>query len=711
MVRRLTLNILLSLLLLTMLLPGNLYADDIRLLGDLSYLLSRTDTEELETGDVTKNDTDRFKQIYRLDLSKELSPNLILDGGAQVENSKQTDKTDEFETDSRNTIIMPYVDAELRTSLYSLIAGYRERNAKRTGTDLPTAGRDYLTSYNLRAEWRPVDLPRFELNYLHSQRHDKPLTSDHENNILQFTSHYDYQNYQFLYNYLRNDDQDKIENNSTLINTHNGRVRYSQAYLDGRVTLNSSLRAEYTDQTFSGDGNRDFAVFPSGSSFYFIDDDVLPSNNNPDTDYIETADFGNNLNLNSSDIFDIGLSFGEKVEVNMLQVSLSAELDANSTIDNSANWSIYVSDDQDTWETRAVDSVEYLLDENLLQIRFTPKAEHEFIMIVYTPPLTTNQSGSVLATSIRAFVTRNLTNGSKLRSRVHNAQLGVGWQATDKTKVIYDLNFQERKTSLFDDQRIRLNNGINVIHLFNEIFTGTGRFSVGDTWEQGDHKSSNYTYSAKMTARYLETLNQSLIYSGTYNQERDKGDSNSNSVILRTNAELYRGWDTSFDQGISWQSPSSGPDSSSFFIRLQNSLAPHRRFNLIADYAIHWSKDAGEAYLRSESGRLRALWVPRDTLSLSGEIKLRATGGDRDIFWEYSASWLPFRDGTLQCNINYSEDEDRDGNRTRTFSPNLTWDITDYATLILRYSQGTEESNETVEDFQTAQITLRIYYD
>ena len=694
-----------------LLLPGTLRADQIKLLGDWTYFLSRIDTEDRDTQETIENRTDRLRQIYRLDLNKELFPTLTVDGGAQVEKTRQDNEFDDVETNTRDTVVMPYVDAELRTSLYSLVAGYRERNARRSGNTIDGTEKDYLTSYNLRGEWRPVDLPRMELSYLHSERSDKPLTNDRESDIYQFNSRYEYRDYEFLYNFLRSEESNRMEETESQTNTHNGRVRYRRSYLDGRVTLNARLRAEYTDQTFSGDGDRDFAVSPAGNSFFFIDSDTLPNNNDPAIDY-RYEDFADNLDLNSDDIFDIGLDFGEAVRVDMLQLSLSAELDPNSNIDNTANWAVYVSDDQDTWQARAITEIEYLDDERLLQIRFSPGAEHEYVMVVYSniAPLAINQSGEVLVTSIQAFETRDIDDGSTLRTHAHNVQVGVGWQATDKTKFNYDLNIQERDSNMFDDQRLRLSNGLNVFHLFNETFTGSGRFSVTDTWEEWQHDSSNYNYSAKLNARYLETLNQSMIYSGSLVQD-EQGDSTANSVILRTNAELYQGWDASFDQGYSWQSPADDVDSESVFIRLQNSLSPHRRFSLLADYSIRWRRDEGENYQRTDSGRLRALWVPRDTISLTGEVQLRVSEGDEEVFWEYGANWLPLRDGSLQCSLSYSEEEELNGDRTRTFSPSLSWDITRYATLSLRYSQGKEESEETIEDFQTAQINLRINYN
>lgn len=701
---------LLSCLILIVLSTGNLCADDIRLFSDLSFSGSRIESKDRSTDIVTKNETHRYKQNYRLDMSKELFPYLTFTGGAQVEEVQQFNDFDGDESNSRNTSIAPFAEAEWRTALYSLSAGYRERYERSRGSDIDT-NRDYIDSYTLRGEWRPVDLPRFDLSYLHTDRHDKPLEKSSETSILQLNSRYDYRDYEFRYSYFRSEDEivaAQQDTTGSVTNTHNGGVRYSHAYLDGRVTMNAGFRAEYTNQIFSGEGSRDFAVFPGGSSFYTPDSNLNPNNNNSAT----YADFNSStqLDLAGSSIINLGLDFGEAVEVGLLKVALSAELDSNTNISDSFNWTVYVSSDQINWVSRSIASVDYLTEENLLELRLNQTANDKYILLVYTPPLNPNQSQPAYISSLRAFVSRILSDGAELSTRSHNAQLGISWKATDKTGIFYDLTFQERQSSLFDDQRVRLNNGLTVQHLINDIFSATGRLSVSDTWEQGDHDSSNYNYSAKLNARYLETLNQSLIYSGGLNREPE-GDSSTNSILLHTNAELYRGWDVSLDQGYSWQSPALGSDMSSFFVRIENSLVPHRRFNLFVDYSFRWEKEAGSAIVRSDTGRIRGLWIPSDTLSLSGEVRMRAKEGTTDVLWEYGINWLPFRDGTLQCSLNYGEEEDADGNRTRSFSPNISWDITSYANLSLRYSQGTEETNSRIDEFQSVSANLRITYD
>ena len=683
----------------------------LRLVGDWAYSQTGSKSEDRESGEVTDSQSDRFQQTYRLDLSKRLFPTLNLNSGAQVEHNQTSSESDGTETDNRNQQILPYVDVEWRQSLFSLSGGYRERFARSEGSVQQTQ-KDYVTSYNLRGEWRPIKLPRLEVNYLHLERHDEPLTVDTESDTLLLNSRFDFKDYEIRYNYLAGKDTNRINNTATLTKTHNGRVRFNKSFYDNRVSVSAGLRTEYSTLEFSGSGLRDFAVSPAGSQFFFIDTDALPNNNDPDIDY-QTGDFGDNLDLNGNDILDVGLEFSEAVSVDKLQLRIAVDdsLDFGSNIDRITNWAVYTSDDQESWQLRALASVQYLREDNLFELVLNSGSSAEYFMVVYSPPLVTNQIGLVRVSGIRAFISRDLKDGSHQNTQTYQSQLGVGWQVTKSTRIAYSLNFQKRRSSLFDEQNTKVNNGFSIIHLFNDIFTGTGRVSAGYSWDQGDLKSSNYSYSARLSARYLETLNQSLIYSGTFDHNEDDGDDISNSLILRTNAALYQGWDLSFDQGLSWQSSDNDDDSSNYFLRIQSSLVPHDSYNLIAEYSINWDDD-GSGRERSDSGRLRAFWVPRDTMSFSGEVRLRKSAeGDEQISWEYSASWLPLRDGSLQCNLAYSEEEDQDGHRTWSFSPNLTWAVTHYSTLGLRYSLGTQETNSEINDFETVFLSFRVFYE
>ena len=108
---------------------------NLRLMSDWAYTQTSSEIEDRADGMVTKNETDRFQQTYRLDLTKELFPTLTLNGGAQVEHNRTISETaEEPETNSRNQQILPYIDFDWRNPLYSLSGGYRERYAQSKGS-------------------------------------------------------------------------------------------------------------------------------------------------------------------------------------------------------------------------------------------------------------------------------------------------------------------------------------------------------------------------------------------------------------------------------------------------------------------------------------------------------------------------------------------------------------------------------------------------
>ena len=66
--------------------------------------------------------------------------------------------------------------------------------------------------------------------------------------------------------------------------------------------------------------------------------------------------------------------------------------------------------------------------------------------------------------------------------------------------------------------------------------------------------------------------------------------------------------------------------------------------------------------------------VPFPTLSLFAGVSVEndeAQDRPANILQNYSISWLPFPDGTLQCSIAYGEVLRNDGQETKSFSPTV----------------------------------------
>jgi len=689
--------------------PLTAWGTDMRLTGDFTYSQNNAEIEDRDDGTIENADFNRFQQIYEIDLSKQLFPKLELDGGARVEQNRTKTESENITDKSRSQQILPYVGVSWSDPLYTLTGDYRERYL-RSKRNLLETSKEYSTTYSLNGDWRPIELPQLSFSYLHSERHDDPLTSDIENDNFTVNSRYESRDNKFFYSYLRSKRIDNIRQTETLASTHNAKIITDRTLYDGRVNLIGTIRLEYSELEFSGSGERDFAISPGGIAFFYVDNDPLP-NNNLESDY-QTGIFGDSLDLNGNNFFDIGLTFNDATNVDKLKLPLNSEdmLDSGSNISDIGNWSVYTRDGDDSWSSRGLVTVDYLVDENLFELTLAPGAASESILVVYSPPLISNQLGSLRVVGIRAFISRNLDDETKATAQGYQGQLGLDWRISNATRLAYNANIDYSESSLFNDRSTSLSNGLNINHLLNDIFTVGGRFGTRHDWEQGALKNSNYFYSARLTGQYFETLQQTLVYSGSFDQDKTNGDSLSNSLLLRTNAALYQGWDISFDQGVSQYSADQRADSTNYFIRLQSSLQPHRTYKLFLEYSMNWRKES-EATERRDSGRVRVSWVPRDTLSLAGEIRLNRRGNEYLSSWEYSMSWLPLRDGRVQCVLAYAEDEDQNGNRTWSFTPQLTWELTHYASLSFRYSRGEKETTGDIQNFETAFLNFRIFYD
>jgi hypothetical protein len=714
-------------------------AANIRLMGDWTWSYSESDTTRLETDEKTQSENRRFRQLYRADLSRQVYPTLLVNGGVLFERSDLNSEVDGEDNDTTGELLRPYVDVELGNDLYTLAGGYRESETTRSGTGLETS-KQFVEEYDARAEWQPVGLPGIEATYTRTLRNSDPETTDQESNIYRTTVDYAYRNYEFLYNYMRSDDEQKTEDTRTLTQTHNGRVRYSRGFFDNRLTLNARVQAERSTVEFSGTGDPIIPV-PTPSTGFFVLGDEDPTQNiavyqgeedEPPLDELDelqnyiipvTSGYGfDNVDLGGGgkgDQVSVGLAFSQGVTVDGIRISLDPNLsdaDKEKILQSVNKWNfrIFTSEDQLFWNQElTVISSHYDEDDNYFEIRFSQAEDVEFLKAETSSvsfDITNNPMPIIQVSRVQALITIPSDQIDEIVSISRNLNFGVGWKMTDKTRVGYDLAYQDQEVDAFDIESRQMSNIFNISHIISQVFSASARFLRNDRWRNGDHDSKSHQFTAQMSARWLETLGQSLTYSGERVDE-DEGRSTSHAVFLRTNAELYRGWDVAFDQGYTWQDQAEQGEMESFFVRVANSIVPHRRLNFIVDYSVRWTRQEERDNRQDQTGRVRAFWTPTDTLSLNGEYKIRDTDLETFSEWEFGAGWLPLRDGTLQLNLRYSEEGDTDDERLRSFSPSLTWALARNTDLTLTYTLGRNKDRVEEVDYQSFQANLRFYYD
>jgi hypothetical protein len=211
---------------------------------------------------------------------------------------------------------------------------------------------------------------------------------------------------------------------------------------------------------------------------------------------------------------------------------------------------------------------------------------------------------------------------------------------------------------------------------------------------------------------YFETLNQTLIYSGFHDDAGD-GTTYSNSIFLRTNADLYEGWNSNADLGFTARRPIEGGDLTSSALRISTDIDPNSKLNFVLDYRFSWNTQTGESSWIDQNARFQGFWVPVQTLTLFAAVGLRDRGREDDglqVAQDYSVNWSPFPDGLLRFSLSYNRNVDLRSNTTSALSPQIDWEVTRNTLLTLRFNLGTVETDAETRDVKNVRLTLRTFY-
>ena len=121
-------------------------------------------------------------------------------------------------------------------------------------------------------------------------------------------------------------------------------------------------------------------------------------------------------------------------------------------------------------------------------------------------------------------------------------------------------------------------------------------------------------------------------------------------------------------------------------------------------------EEIGGAYSRSEWD-INAFWVPFRALSFNARVSRFDRGDSTDTLYNYSASWSPFPDGTLQLFLIYNEIlRPEDEAKSRTIGPSLKWIISRHFQLDMFYSTSQEETSFQKIESNSLGTTLKINF-
>jgi hypothetical protein len=682
-------------------------AEGVRFNSDLLYTKSNTTTKLKTTGESVDTDFERLDQRYNLNVAKRFFPYLSFETGAIYEFNQLTSKTDGNDVDIDEEILRPFVGLKLDNPLYNAGLVVRKRRRKEKITDLPTtrADRDEFTG---TVGMTPAELfPVWNLRYTHVHTHDDPETIDQIRETLLLDSSWrPLESLNFDYTYTRIDSDERSLDFDTLQQTHYGKVGYSQNFWDRRLSLNTAYTINYNKFEFSSetgfvenpllrsDGLSALDNTPEDGPALSVNDALIDGN------LIATAGLDIGTAGDLTQLVNIGVDLGFPQAVDHIRIWVDRRLSA--IVADSFSWGVYTSPDNtdlSTWSLVAtVSPAIYATFENRFDI-FFPTVNTRFIKVV-TRPLSPTVPGAtdftnIFVTEIQAFINQTGTSETTETSVTdHNYTLNLRGRLSDRTIVNYNLLYSQQNSDPDNDERTQLSNSVYLNHTFNNVFSANVNGQRGDTSVMDDDRT-NYNYGASLKAAWLRTFDQSLTYTGRY-EDGDLGTAYQNSLFLRSNTILYRGWSAFLDLGYSWEKIPSGERITSSVIRPGTSIQPHRTLDMNLNFQFKRNEQSGGDIGPSDETKwdVQAFYTPFSTLSLFGKLNGLHRDGERDVFQQYTLNWSPFPDGDLQFFFTFNEVLMSENDRKQTVvGPGLQWRIGRHINLDMAYNWTDDDSD------------------
>jgi len=686
---------------------SNARAEGVRFNSDFLYTKADTKTKFKTTGESFDTDYYRFDQTYNLNVSKRFFPYLNFETGAVYEFNQLTADTEGNKINVDEEILRPFVELNLDNPLYNAGMAVRSRRREEKITNLPKtrADRDELTG---SVGMTPGELfPIWNLRYTHVHTYDDPETIDQiQKTTLLDSSWRPLESLNLDYTYTRVDSEEKLLNFDTLQQTHFGRIGYARNFFDGRLYLNSGYTINYNSFEFSSEtgfvensllrtaGLSSLNNTPENGPALSVNDALIDGN------VVATAGLDIGTAGDQTQQVNIGLDLGFPQVVDQIRVWVDRQLSA--VVADTFSWAVYTSPDNtdlSIWTLVAtVSPANFPTFDNRFEIFFA-EVNTRFIKVVTRPlsPAAPGAAGftNIFVTEMQAFTTQTGTSQTTETSVTdQNVNLNLRGRLTERTIVNYNLLYSQQDTDPDNDQRTQLSNSVYLNHDFNNVFSANVNGQRIDISVQ-NQDNTNYNYGASLRAVWLRTFDQALTYTGRY-EDSDLGTAYQNSIFLRSNAILYRGWSAFMDLGYTWEEILSGERITSSIIRPGTSIQPHPTLDLNLDFSFKRTEQSGADIGPNEETKwnVQVFYTPLSNLSFFGKVNGLHRDGETDTFQQYTMNWSPFPDGDLQFFFTFNEVLISENNQKQTVvGPGLTWTIGRHFTIDATYNWTTDDSD------------------
>ena len=711
---------------------GEARADSARALLEYDYNTLTMESLDKSSNRVTQTDATTFGQKYHLDLDKNLFPNLRLSAGGIFEKQDMDTTIDGLEFNSQRTTSQPYADLTLDNQLYRAGLSYnkRETEQKSNGIGRTNVSELYSTIFG----WRPDGLPSVDLRVDKNDLYDKDhLVMDTTTTSTSMICRYNTDKFDFQYRPFLQDTVDRFKNYEIKSTTQNGRLGYSDNFFNHRTTFGATYNIVDQQQEIISHGAGELfqqitqivaGLFEQSDSLTTVS--LLSFSSLIDGLFTATTvNIGTNaLPVLNPPARNMGLDFGIKTEVNTLRVWIDKDI-PSSAVSDWFTWEIYTSDDNTTWQfDRTVSLAPFNSFQKYFEIIF-PSVTARYIKVVVRPLRTTSASpdstdstryGDIYVTELQAYVRSPLPDGTTKNSTTsHRLNMDARTRLMDTLDLFHDVSFFLSQTNPGLGERTTLSNALSINQRFSPILSGSARVLRDDINELSG-AGVGYGYNAALRADPLQTLSNTLLYSGR--QEKvGVDDATQDSLFLQNRAALYKGIDAFFDGGLTRNTNNvTGEKRDSVLFNLGTNVVPHRTMTLTGNYSETTSTTTGGPYIEELIRKVKRMDVgftyrPFQTVYMVASLGRAEQETRNDTLKNYSLNWSPFPYGTLQLQFDYSEDlSSSDQSKITIFRPGIRWAIAPKVALTVSYFNSESDSVYQAVNIKSLYANLKIMY-
>jgi hypothetical protein len=707
---------------------GPAMADGINGFVELNYNTLDTTTRD-STGLTTQSKQSSILERYNLNLERAIYPYLKLRAGGLFEKTVTNIATDDTDTRSADTKIIPSIDLTLKNPFVTAGAGYNKIEEKQETRGLPslTTIRD---TYNALFGLRPEGLPTLDTLFMRTDTYDRSrLLQNNKNDFFSLSSRYlPVKDLDLRYQFTSNDAKDRLTDVDVKVLTQTGRATYSSQFFNNRISLYSSYNISHqeTDITSGVGGNVPLQLFPF-FGLSAINDTPSMGALNPNPALIDgdlTASSGINIGQpsipgNDTRFRNMGLDFVNSTEVNTLFVKVDPTIVMPVAVAASFTWDVYTSPDNLTWNhVQTIFPAPFDPFEHRFEINFS-NVTTRYLKVV-TQPLGVGVSvptgfdrSNINITELQAFITTPATTGT-IKRTTQIYELSTRVRLLDNPYLNYDFYYWHTKTDPTGLTRYIMSNGLTLSQRLSRVFTGNARIAREDG-EETAGKRVSYVYSASLMAIPLPTLSHSLVVSGR--SENIAGQSSdTRSVFLNNTAELYRGVNVNLSGGVNSATSETKRKTDNTVLTFGASLVPYRTMTISVSYSDTATKQSGGGMdatsTYSRRGDASVAFNPWATVYLFSSIGVVSENDKKtSTVQNYAGTWSPFPGGSLQFNFSYNENLRSDDNGKDTIiTPSIRWNIIPRTVLDVSYLILRSESLSESSTSKSFNMNLKMFF-